>query len=199
MEPKLRQFYSAEAFRTEPEVQNTNNMRPSRTITSESRPGTGRRKNEAFSMLEVLVAVAISAVIFAALYRGISATFGMLQTVRENLRATQIMVSRLEGVRLCAWDEGQLFSTNVVPPTFSDTFYPLGMGGNTNSGAKYYGTMTVQKNPSMSPSSSYGTNMALVTVSISWTNNNSGRKIAHTRTMSTYVAKYGIQNYVYYH
>jgi prepilin-type N-terminal cleavage/methylation domain-containing protein len=174
-------------------------MRPHPTITSESRAFSGQGRSGGFSLLEVLVAIAISAIIFAALYRGISATFGMLQTVRENLRATQIMVSRLEGVRLCAWDNGQLFSTNIVPRTFSDSFYPSGMGGSTNNGATYVGTMTVQQNPSMSPSSSYATNMALVTVTISWTNSNGGQPLAHTRSMSTYVAKYGIQNYVYYH
>jgi len=30
---------------------------------------------------------------------------------------------RLEGLRLCAWSNAQLFNTNVVPPNYTDSFY----------------------------------------------------------------------------
>lgn len=161
--------------------------------------GKGRRPEGAFSLLEVLIALVISAVVFAGLYGGISCTFNLLETVRENLRATQIMVSRLEGVRLCAWSDSQLFNTNVVPPVFTDSFYPSGLAYSTNSGTRYSGTLTVEKNPSLSPAAVYATNMALVTVSVVWTNGSNGRVNVHRRSMSTYVAKYGMQNYIYYH
>jgi type II secretory pathway pseudopilin PulG len=153
----------------------------------------------AFSFIEVLIAIGVSAIIFAALYRGISTTFSLLQNVRENLRATQIMLSRLEGLRLCAWSNDQLFNTNIVPATFTETFYPLGLAGGSNNGTVYAGTMTVERNPSLSPNPSYRTNMARVTVTVTWTNGYDGKVNVHTRSMSTFVAKYGIQNYVYYH
>jgi len=81
----------------------------------------------AFSLVEVMVAASIMAIIFAALFAGISSTFSLMDVTRENLRATQIMVSRLEGLRLCAWSNNQLFNTSVVPTNFTDSFYPLGL------------------------------------------------------------------------
>jgi prepilin-type N-terminal cleavage/methylation domain-containing protein len=157
----------------------------------------------AFTLLEVLMAAAIGAVIFTALYTGISNCFSMLYTSRANLRATQIMVSRLEALRLCAWGNGtnqssQLFNTNIIPPTFKEYFYPLGMNGDTNSrGTVYNGTMTVTPNPPLG--TSYSSSMALVTVTVTWTDGFVGHTNTYTRSMSTYVAQYGVQNYVYNH
>lgn len=154
----------------------------------------------AFSLLEVLIAALVIAIIYAALFSGINSTFGLLQASRENLRATQILVSRLEGLRLCAWDNTQLFNTNVVPPTFKESFYPAGLQSTTNTSTIYYGKMTVTPNsPSMSPAPTYGSNIALITVTVTWTNGGNAKISSHTRSMSTYAAKYGLQNYVYYH
>ena len=150
----------------------------------------------AFSILELLIAVVVMAVIFCALFSGISSTFSLLQTARENLRATQIMVSRLEGLRLCAWSSSQLFSTNVVPLKFSETFYPLGLNSTTNNGTTYTGTLTITTNPVLSPAASYAPNMALVKVTVTWTNGGNGLPSVHKRSMTTYVAQYGEQNYV---
>lgn len=159
----------------------------------------GRAGESAFSLLEVLIAAVVIALIYAALFSGINSTFGLLQASRENLRATQIMVSRLEGLRLCAWDSSQLFNTNIVPPVFTDSFYPLGLQATTNKSITYYGTMTVTPNPNISPAPSYGSNIALVTVTITWTNGANAKTSVHRRSMSTFAAKYGLQNYVYYH
>ena len=156
-----------------------------------------------FTLVEVLVAAAIGAIIFLALYAGISNCFGMLTTSRANLRATQIMVSRMEGLRLEAWGDTnsvtQLFDPTYVPPTFTEYFYPLGLNGQSNNlGTVYHGTMTVT-NVTLNPPASYSTNMAMVTVTVSWTDNIAGHAVSHTRHMSTYVAKYGVQNYVITH
>jgi type II secretory pathway pseudopilin PulG len=159
----------------------------------------GKAREAAFSLLEVLIAGVVIAIIYAALFSGINSTFGLLQSSRENLRATQIMVSRLEGLRLCAWDSTQLFNTNVVPPTFTDSFYPLGLQGTSNKSIIYYGTMTITANPNISPAPSYGSNIALVTVTVTWTNGANAKPTLHQRSMSTFAAKYGLQNYVYYH
>lgn len=160
--------------------------------------GGGTAEN-AFSLLEVLIAAVVIAIIYAALFSGINSTFGLLQSTRENLRATQIIVSRMEGLRLCAWSSSQLFNTNVVPATFTDTFYPLGLNSTSNKSTLYFGKMTVTQNPGVSPAASYASNLALVTVTVTWTNSGNGPAIQHTRSMSTYVAKYGMQNYIYYH
>ena len=159
----------------------------------------GEAAKAAFSLLELLIAVTVMALIFSALFSGISTSFNLLQSARENLRATQIMISRLEGLRLCAWSSSQLFNTNVVPLKFTDSFYPLGLNTTTNSGTAYTGTLTITTNPALSPAASYGPNLALVTVTLAWTNGGTGVRSIHQRSMTTYVAQYGLQNYVYYH
>ena len=167
---------------------------------SETRRGGAR----GFTLAEVLIAAAVGAIIFLALYAGISNCFGLLTTSRANLRATQIIVSRLEGLRLEAWGDTnsvtQLFDPTFIPSTFTEYFYPLGLNGQTNNlGTVYSGTMTIQTNITLNPTASYSTNLALVTVSLTWTDNIAGHAVTHTRQMSTYVAKYGVQNYVISH
>jgi prepilin-type N-terminal cleavage/methylation domain-containing protein len=166
------------------------------------RTPTGAR---GFTLVEALIAAAIGAVIFTSLYSGISNSFSLLNTARANLRATQIMVSRLEGLRLCAWGNGtnqisQLFDTNVIPSTFTDYFYPEGMNGNsTNYGTTYSGTMTVSTNFTLNPPANYSSRMARVTVTVTWKDGVARRAVAHTRSMSTYVAQFGEQNYIFNH
>jgi prepilin-type N-terminal cleavage/methylation domain-containing protein len=163
-----------------------------------------------FTLVEVLTAAAIAAVIFMAVFASVSVSFGLLTTTRQNLRATQIMVSRLEGLRLEAWDTTngltQLFNSGYVPTNFTESFYPLGLNGTTNDGISYYGQMAVSQlgagntNVFGNTPPSYATSMAIVTVTLKWTNSTTGLNDVgkiHTRTMSTLVAQYGLQNYVF--
>lgn len=181
--------------------------------SSQTNEVNARPRRRAFTLIEVLVSAAIAAVIFVAVFASVSVSFGILTGTRQNLRATQIMVSRLEGLRLEAWDVtnqlSQLFNTTYVPPTFTESFYPLGINGSTNQGITYYGTMTVSQLTSASGLQSsvfgrtipgYAADMALVTVNLNWTNSTTGLGAdgkSHSRSMSTLVAAYGIQNYVY--
>ncbi|HEU6448812.1 MAG TPA: hypothetical protein VFV23_10295 [Verrucomicrobiae bacterium] len=162
------------------------------------------KATSALSLVEVLVAATIAAIILTSLYLGIATNFTLLATTRQNLRATQIMVSKLEAIRLCRWSDDQLFNPDIVPPTFTDSYYPQGIfGNNTNTGVNYYGTITVDTNLSTFQATfssagtvpSYQSAMAVVTVTLNWTNG-FGDKVGHHRTMSTLVAEYGIQNYV---
>ena len=179
---------------------------------SNETPGLRPGSRRAFTLVEVLVAVAISALVFTAMYAGISNCYGIMQTSRGSLRATQIMVSELEGIRLCTWGNGtnvasQLFNQNIVPTAFTNYFYPLGLNGTTNLGNPYYGTINVTQLTNSTQQStvfgatipSYATNMALVTVTLQWTDGLRGKHVIHTRHMSTLVAQYGIQNYVILH
>lgn len=149
-----------------------------------------------------------------AVFASVSSSFGILTVTRQNLRATQIIMSRFEGLRLEAWDQTnqltQLFNTGYLPPTFVEYFYPQGLNGTTNEGIAYYGTMTVSQltNPALQTEvfgatvPNYATNMALVTVTLSWTNSTTGMSVqgtSHFRSMTTMVSEFGIQNYVYDH
>ncbi len=150
----------------------------------------------AFSLIEIMIAIVVTSIIFSAMHYGISTGFMMVQSAREQLRANQICISRMEGIRLCNWDS-QLFSTSIVPTTFVDYYYPVGLGYQTN-GVVYYGTMSFS-NITMSPSPSYGANMRLATVTVTWTNSGQGKPVQHTERMQTYVSRYGIQSYIYTH
>ena len=140
-------------------------------------------------MIEVIMGVALTGFMFVSLYGGISSSFAVTQLARENLRGTQIMLERMEGIRLYNWD--QLCYSNMIPATFTNYYYPLATNGQSR-GIVYSGSMIVT-NSSLSPWASYGDKMRTITVSISWTNSN----IPRSRSISTLVSKNGVQNYVY--
>jgi len=171
------------------------------TLASADGRGKPRSANLAFTLVEVLIAMVIAAIIFTGIFSAISSGTVVLKNTRENLRATQILESKMEGLRLIAWGTAtnKLFDVKCVPPKFVETFYPLGLSGvSTNQGITYYGTMTIKTNITLTPAATYSSNMCLVTVSLSWTNTRGGALVPHTRTVSSYVAKHGLQNYVYY-
>jgi prepilin-type N-terminal cleavage/methylation domain-containing protein len=144
----------------------------------------------AYSLVEVLVAMAITGILFVSLYAGFSSGFAIIQLARENLRATQILVEKMETIRLYTWD--QLNDTNFIHPTFEAPYYPLG-GGNTNSGIIYSGRLTLA-NPTFSGTTpSYASNLKEVRVEVSWNSNGIQRR----REMKTLVAENGLQQYIY--
>jgi hypothetical protein len=148
-----------------------------------------RRFQLAYTMIEVLVGVALTGMMFVSLYGGMSSGFALTQLARENLRGTQIMLERMEGIRLYNWN--QLVYSNMIPKNFTNYYYPLAAAGESK-GIAYIGTMNVGS-ASLSPSSSYADQMRMVTVTINWTNG----LVARTRSMSTYVSRNGVQNYVF--
>lgn len=181
-----------------------------RFISSDG-PAAAGESRRAFTLIEVLVSVAVSALVFGAVYEGISNCYSIMQTSRANLRGTQIMVSELEGLRLCGWGTGtnvdQLFNASIVPSSFTNYFYPVGLNGTTNMGIPYYGSVSVIQLTNSAKQTAvfgstvptYATNMALVTVTVTWTNGLNGTQVGHTRHMTSFVAEYGIQNYIIQH
>src|SRR5947207_1943070 len=99
---------------------------------------TDCQRESGFSFTEVLVAVAITAVMFLSLYAGFSSGFAVLQLSRENLRATQILQEKMETIRLYSWD--QINTPAFIPTNFIDTFYP---GTQSTAGITYTGTVTI--------------------------------------------------------
>ncbi len=159
--------------------------------TTASHAPTPRRRQLAYTLAEVLVAVAALGVMLVTLYGAMSQGFVVTQFSRENLRATQIMLERLEGIRLFNWNQLR-YSNNLVERSFTNYYYPLATNGQSK-GIPYYGTLTINTNVTLNPPATYSTNMALVTVSLVWTNSG----VPRNRSMSTYSAYNGIQNYVY--
>jgi prepilin-type N-terminal cleavage/methylation domain-containing protein len=139
----------------------------------------------AFTLVEVLVAMALVGITFVSLYTAISSGFAVINVARENLRATQILLEKMETLRLYNWN--QINSNGFIPPTFTAPDSPL---GNTNSGLMYQGTMTITNAPA---SETYSNDLRVVILQVSWT---SGR-VLRQREMQTLVSRYGLQNYIY--
>ena len=52
-----------------------------------------------------MISVLIVGTLILSLYAGFSQGFSIIQTSRENLRATQILVQRMETIRLYTWSQ----------------------------------------------------------------------------------------------
>ena|SRR6185369_1085678 len=140
----------------------------------------------AFTLVELVVAMAVIGVVVVSLYGGITSGIGSVRMARENLRATQILVEKTEAIRLYRWD--QITNSLFLPPTFSVPYDATST--NTTNGVVYSGTVTVAAAPL---GASYSNDMRLLTVQVTWT---TGR-LARKRQVSTYVCRTGLQNYVY--
>lgn len=150
-------------------------------------PGS-RRAQAAFSVIEVVWSMAIVGVVFVALYAGVSSGFGIIGLARENLRATQILVEKMETIRLYTWD--QITNKGFIPTNFSDYYYPSNATTGSNGGVKYAGTMTISSPPFVN---AYSDNLKMITVDIIWTS----AHVPRHRQVRTLVSRYGLQNYIW--
>src|SRR5437867_6198191 len=141
-----------------------------------------------FTLVETLAATAIAAIWLSAHFLAFASGFALMTVTREDLRATQIMLQRMEAVRLSGYS--QLADTNKYPPSVTQYYDEKGKT-NGNGGVAYTVThQTASALGSLPPS--YRTNVTEVTVGVSW---RSGT-VMRSRSMHTYVARYGVQSYV---
>jgi hypothetical protein len=154
----------------------------------EDATATVRNTEAGFTLAEIMVGCVLLAVMAISMYGGISFGFASVTLARQNLRATQIALEKMEIVRMYSWD--QVNSNGFVPPTFTAPYFPTFGGGNTNGGLVYYGTTTIA-NVSINPA--YDVDMRQVLVTLNWTNKN----VRQTLQMSTYISQYGMQRYIY--
>jgi type II secretory pathway pseudopilin PulG len=153
----------------------------------------GKRSREAaFTLVDALFAMAISGVMFLALYAGLSSGFNVIKMARENTRATQIMLEKMETIRLYTWN--QVTNPGFIPTnTWTVPYYAV---AGATSGLMYTGRITIAAADvynGFGSAASYAPNMRKLTVRVDW--GNIGGK-PRTRTMSTYVTRNGLQNYV---
>ena len=156
--------------------------------------GNDRGAEAAYTLAEVVMGAMMVTITFVSLYAGMSSGFAVTKAARENLRATQIMLERMEGVRLYNW--GQLVYSNMIPTVFTNYYYPLTNNGESP-GVPYIGRFTVTNASFPSPAPSYADNMRLVTVQVWWTNSLGTNLVMRTRSMQTLVGRIGLQSYIY--
>jgi len=145
-----------------------------------------RKLLAAFSIAEVSVAMGIVGTATVALFSGFTTGFFTMQMARENLRATQIMLERTETLRLYSWD--QIILSVFIEPTFTEKYDPNATNG--AQGLTYSGTVRIEPVPL---TTAYSGDMRMVTVTLNWKTG----EINRNRAFTTYIARNGLQNYIY--
>ena len=154
-------------------------------------------RTNAFSLIESFVASAIVGIFFVTLYTGITQSFSIMNNAREDLRANQILLDKMEDMRLYSWDQINSFGTreSFIPADFTEEYFPRStnsLGATTSTdGFLYYGTVLVT-NVNFT-NTAYTSKMRQIIVNVRWTN---GAK-AFDHQMTTYVSQYGLQKYIY--
>jgi prepilin-type N-terminal cleavage/methylation domain-containing protein len=156
-------------------------------IQSKKETTTLSFREQAYSLVEVLVAVVVLGIMFVSLYSGFSAGFAVTQLARENLRATQILQEKMETIRLYTWD--QINTPGFMPTNFVENFYALGTNANANT-MNYTGTVRVASAP---VTYSYSNELKVVKIQLQWVS----ADVLRSRQMQTYVTRHGLQNYIY--
>lgn len=144
-----------------------------------------RRKVAAFSLIEATVGLGVVGTVVGAMLSGITTGTFTMRMARENLRATQIMLEKVETIRLYSWD--QINTAGFIPANFTATYDPKGA---PDVGLTYSGTMTITPAPI---SSSYSNDMKMVSVHLSWQTGG----VHRDRDFTSYIARNGLQDYIY--
>jgi prepilin-type N-terminal cleavage/methylation domain-containing protein len=144
--------------------------------------------NRGMTLTEVVMATGIIAITGAGVIGSINYGMCIMRVARENQRATQVMLEKLEAIRLYNWS--QVTNTGFIPGTFTAVYDPT----SPMTGTTYYGTMAVSDPTFSGTSPNYAGNIRQFSVSLTWTNSGG---ISHVRSLTTLVALNGVQNYVY--
>jgi hypothetical protein len=148
-----------------------------------------KKSEKGVTLVDVCMAIAVLGVMAGSVMGSFRYGLFVMQLARENQRATQIMLAKIETMRLFNWDQ---INARPIPYTFSfsDVYDPQAASA-AQKGVTYVGTVGVSNCPL---SSSSKPKMRQVTVSLQWTTKG---RVAHSRSISTFIARDGIQNYVY--
>jgi prepilin-type N-terminal cleavage/methylation domain-containing protein len=141
-----------------------------------------RARQSAFTMIEVMISMAIVGVLIVALYSALASAVPMVRSCQENERVTQILSEKLDVIRLYNWVQ---MTNKFVQTNFVVGIDPL----LTNSTPYYTGRISIVQAPI---SEVYRSNLLQVTVTVDWV---SGSR-PQSQSMVTYVAKYGLQTYI---
>jgi hypothetical protein len=153
-----------------------------------------RKAAYGFTLVDAIFAMAMAGLMFLAYYSALAWGFRAVRMARENTRATQIMLEKMETIRLYTWT--QINSNGFIPTNkFTVPYYAV---GNTNNSLMYTGQVTIASAEvvdGLGSPTSYAPDMKKITIQIDWT---SIGALNRTRSMSTYVTRNGMQSYVYY-
>jgi Tfp pilus assembly protein PilE len=135
----------------------------------------------AFTLVELMIGAAILGLTIVALYGAFSFGFSTIKVSQEDVRADQILVQKLETLRVYDWTN---IINNYVPTNFP-AYY------STNGGVTYDVSLSITPFVPSVANESYTDSLRQVTVSVDWVSGG----VPRTRSMTTLVSQYGIQTY----
>ena|SRR5438093_4697553 len=141
-----------------------------------------------FTLVETLMATTVGAIMLSAHYLAFASGFAMVTVTREDLRASQIMLKRMEAIRLSGFSQ---LTDPAKYPTNATEYYDEKDKTNGNGGVAYTVTYSAAAAPTTLPPT-YRTNVLEVRVGVSWASGN----VLRTREMRTFVARSGVQSYI---
>ena len=150
-----------------------------------SRPGA----EAAFTLAEVMVGVGVMGIMLVSLYAGFAFGFAQIRLTRENIRATQILAEKFEVVRLLNWDQ-VVHLPGYIPTNFTAPFYADNPTNPPPDDFIYTGTVLVTNAPI---TETYAGNLRMIQIQVTW----QSARISRQRQMTTFVAQYGMQKYIY--
>ena len=127
-----------------------------------------------------MVSCLILGILLTSLYGAFSFGFNVVKLSQEEVRADQLLVDRLETLRVYDWSR---ITNNYVNSTFTGYFNP----GATN-GLSYTGSILITNAP---VTQSYSNTLRQVTATVSWVSSG----LTHTRSMNTFVSQNGLNTY----
>lgn len=150
------------------------------------KPGNRSGGRSGYTFVEAVTAMALLGLLVMAVYGAITSGVGTMRMARENLRATQVLLEKMEALRLYNWDQ---LNTNFMPAVFAVP-YDVNASATNQGKILYRGRIFIEP---ADTGADYNDEMKRVTVRINW---NTGG-IQRSREMTTYVCRSGLQNYVY--
>lgn len=147
------------------------------------------RNRAGMTLVEVIVGVGVLAITTLSLYAGFAFGFAEIRLMQENARATQILMERMELVRLLNWDQ-VVNLPGYVPKNFTAPFYADNPANPPTNVLIYTGTVLITNAP---VAETYSNDLRMIQIEVSWLSG----KVIRRRQMTTFVSQYGMQRYIY--
>lgn len=136
-------------------------------------------KRQAFTLVEVMVAMTVLVLVFASTVSALTVAFRVVEDSRMDTLASQILQSEMENIRLKNWSEME-----ALPA--SDTFTVDSMLADAS-----FHRFTCQRTVT-----NLGSNLKQVVLTASWTGTDG---VPRTRRYLTYIGEGGLNDYFYNH
>ncbi len=157
---------------------------------------TGANRREAGdSFTKMLTGIALFSIAATGLYGALSPAYHAIQSARQNLRASQIVMQRAESLQLL--NGSQVCDTNNQPkPLFVEPRNPRGIARAAD-GSQYAAYLSTPAPAAGDQASASRKHLRPVTVTLCWTNSDGAKPEVHQRVVQAQLAPNGTPKYLW--